>query len=749
MLGKSFLILILLCLLCNQLQAQISIQVVDGEGKQPLSGASIIINNQDSSISDRSGKLLLQNLKIPIHLKVSYTGYRTKEISLSGKNINTIILMEPDLHELEEIMIVAPAFETRLLNSTGSYHLIPGSIIQKSNPVNIADIVNSIPGVYMASGSYNTNRLTIRGIGSRTPYGSNRIKAWYGDIPLTTGDGITNIEDIDVLGIGRIEVIKGPSSALYGSGLGGTIRIFPSSQTTDGFGYDLTSEIASFRTFRNSLRAGYKKNTFSLNLNYNNTISDGYRQNSSYQRNTLLVTSNISTKKSTISILLNFVDLNAGISSSLDEQRFNQSPRSAAKNWMEVKGYEKYRKIMAGISHTSSPGKYFDNKLSLFSSFSEPYESRPFNILSTSVTNFGLRDQISYEREKFQLAIGAEIFKEYNNWQVYKTNKGDKGELTNSSKETHDYSSLFFHFMIKPLHRLTITSGLNISYLDYTVVNRENSEENGFENNFFPVSPSLGLNYKIKSSLHLYSSLSHGFSPPTIEESLLPGGALNEKLSPEQGTDFDLGIRFEYLNRLYTDISFYAIDVYDMVVTKRLDEETFYGVNAGRTNLKGLEVFLKYNILPETASGKSIYMNASYDISRNRFVNFIDDDRDFSGKILPGIPRQRIMIQGFIKPFRNLELLPQFIFTGKMFMNDSNSRSYHSWSIFNLRIDYTVPSKIKKFDFKIYGGINNIFDRKYASMILVNAPSFGGNDPRYYYPGLPANLFLGIKVQKK
>ena len=456
---------------------------------------------------------------------------------------------------------------------------------------------------------------------------------------------------------------------------------------------------------------------------------------------------NITTNKSTISILLNYMDVNAQIPSSLDEQTFIQSPHSAAKNWLGVKGYEKYRKIIAGISLTNTSGKHLDNKLSLFSSASKPYESRPFNILSTSVSNFGLRDQISYEREKFQLSLGAEAFKEYYNWDIFQTTNGDKGELINSAKENHDYASVFFHFMIQPIDRLTITTGLNISYLNYSVINSGNNDSLQFNNKFVPISPSLGLNFKVNSNLHLYSSLSHGFSPPTIEESILPGGALNEQLSPEKGIDFDLGVRFEYLNKLYADISFYAIDVYDLLVTKRLDEETFYGVNAGKAHFKGLEVFLRYNILPETASGKSFYATASYDISRNHFVDFIDDGRDFSGKSLPGIPHQRAMIQGYIKPVRNLELLPQFIFTGKMFLNDNNSQSYNSWSVFNLRVDYTVFSKIKGLNTKIYGGVNNIFDRKYASMILVNAPSFGTNSPRYYYPGLPANLFLGIKIQ--
>ena len=45
-----------------------------------------------------------------------------------------------------------------------------------------------------------------------------------------------------------------------------------------------------------------------------------------------------------------------------------------------------------------------------------------------------------------------------------------------------------------------------------------------------------------------------------------------------------------------------------------------------------------------------------------------------------------------------------------------------------------------------YLGVDNIFDKAYASQILINAPGFGGNAPRYYYPGNPINYYTGINI---
>jgi iron complex outermembrane receptor protein len=52
----------------------------------------------------------------------------------------------------------------------------------------------------MQQGALNTNR-TIRGIGSRAQFGTTKIKAYFDGIPLTTGDGETTLDDLDLASI--------------------------------------------------------------------------------------------------------------------------------------------------------------------------------------------------------------------------------------------------------------------------------------------------------------------------------------------------------------------------------------------------------------------------------------------------------------------------------------------------------------------------------------------------------------------
>jgi iron complex outermembrane receptor protein len=127
---------------------------------------------------------------------------------------------------LEPVTIEGYQLSTRLQTFPGNLSVLGADDLQLSDGTNMATTLNTIPGVSMQSGTYATNRIVIRGMGSRTPYNTNRIRSYLNNIPITASDGISAPEEIDQQSLGRIEVLRGPSSALYGSGLGGSINLF-------------------------------------------------------------------------------------------------------------------------------------------------------------------------------------------------------------------------------------------------------------------------------------------------------------------------------------------------------------------------------------------------------------------------------------------------------------------------------------------------------------------------------------------
>ncbi len=118
--------------------------------------------------------------------------------------------------------------------------------IAQFSPVDLVDVINQTPGVYIQSGAINTNRITIRGVGSRTLFGTNKIRAYFNGIPITNGAGETTIDSYNASIIGNLEIVKGPKATKYGSNLGGTLLLSTNKPEADGFSLRNYFTVGSF-----------------------------------------------------------------------------------------------------------------------------------------------------------------------------------------------------------------------------------------------------------------------------------------------------------------------------------------------------------------------------------------------------------------------------------------------------------------------------------------------------------------------
>ena len=155
--------------------------------------------------------------------------------------------------KLDEVIISSFHINNHLQNTPASIGILSKKDLTQNNVTDISTVINTIPGVFMQSSNFTTTRISIRGIGARTPYGTNKIRAFYGSIPLTSGNSETVIDDIDLENIGQVEVIKGPLSSIYGAGLGGAILISPQLSKTNGQNASVSSVFGSFGLLKKSL----------------------------------------------------------------------------------------------------------------------------------------------------------------------------------------------------------------------------------------------------------------------------------------------------------------------------------------------------------------------------------------------------------------------------------------------------------------------------------------------------------------
>jgi iron complex outermembrane receptor protein len=656
-----------------------------------------------------------------------------------------------DTLALEDVTITVLSFRERKLEATGGIYSARMEVQDQSYQLTSGGIYDQAPGVHMASGTYSTNQLLIRGIGSRTPYATNRIRAYLDDIPLTTGDGFSTIEDLDPLSIGSLEILKGPSSALYGSGLGGVVRLNSPYPSGSGFNAKLSAEMGSYGGRRYGVVSGFKNQDLALTAGVSHTSLEGYRENSEYARNNLFLAARYFRQRHAFSITLSLVDLFARIPSSLNEIEFLNEPSKAADSWSRVKGYESYMKVIGGIAVASDLTDRLSNHLVLFSAYSDPYESRPFNILDDRSASVGFRESLQVGSKKFKVQTGLEYFHEWYHWQVFKTEGGQQGGVLSDHSEVRRYLNIFALSQWRPGEKILVDGGFNFNLLHYgleTTYRTDSTDPSG-EYSYQPVvSPRLGVSFRHSGQIYSYASAGHGFSAPSLQETLLPQGEVNTDLKPETGWNLELGNRGTVMRgKIEYDLSLYTIFLSNLLVTQRTNEETFTGANAGKASYTGMEFLASYHISASQApSAFHALFTAGYNLSLNRFREFTSDGIDYKGKMLPGIPSQKL--QADLTVFwGGAEAGVIYRYTGRQWMNDANESYYPGYHLVDVKIQYGFKLGSLPLGLDLYVGIRNLFNRHHASMILVNAPSFEGEPPRYYYPGQPRHFYIGLRLR--
>ncbi|MGB5943002.1 MAG: TonB-dependent receptor [Leeuwenhoekiella sp.] len=661
--------------------------------------------------------------------------------------------------ELPAVVIRSIPIIDTLQRIPASVNVISSSDLQRGDPLSFAYEINKLPGIQMQQGALNTSRLVIRGVGARSPFSTNRVKAYLEGIPLTTGEGETTLEDIDLNLIERIEIIKGPASSSYGAGLGGALNLSIRKPGPDENSATIYGNLGSYGLVRGGIATALTSQRSKSLISFNHMEKNGFRQNSHYNRNTLTGFSQYQLAlDKTLSFFGNYTHLKAFIPSSLNAEDFRDAPEKAAFTWGQAKGFESYDKLLAGISFDWELSGKTSWQTSVLTNLRDGYEPRPFDILDEKSWAMGIRSVYRTEFTVLNIPSKASAGVEYydENYtaslfeNLYEDNFGNgslEGEQFNEQEQNRKYLNLFLQISAVLSKKLKTEIGLSYNHSRYRLNDKENPEavdRSGVYTYPRQFLPNFGITYELLPKKFIYASISQGFSIPTVAETLSPEGAFNPDIKPETGTNYELGIKANWLNKkLYTELALYSLQVNDLLVAERVDQDRFVGRNAGETDHKGLEFLFNFN----QYLGKDFLLKpyGSLSINAYSFDEFTDDGTNYNGNELTGVPRHTYNI-GLDFAWRNqIRMNLNYLRTGEIPLNDANTVYSDPYGLLNLRLDHKIHS-IDRLPITIYGGLNNVLNTDYASQILPNAVGFGGSAPRYFYPGEPVNFYLGLQL---
>ena len=267
-----------------------------------------LLNSENGVIADGNGYFEIEiDLLKDNNLLISYIGHVSKKISLTNKNLNfnnLIIYLEEDINGLNEIVVTGTLKDEYVTESPVKVNVITAKKINSFLPsagTNITKIVQLINGAQevIACGVCYTNSISINGL--EGPYTSVLMDGipMYGNLASVYGlNGIPNMI------IDRLEIVKGPSSTLYGSeAVAGVINIItknPKDQPFISLDVQATSHLESYLNMAVTNKIGKTTGYFGVNWDrkndYDDYNNDGFGDDINLDRISLFNKWNISRK---------------------------------------------------------------------------------------------------------------------------------------------------------------------------------------------------------------------------------------------------------------------------------------------------------------------------------------------------------------------------------------------------------------------------------------------------------------------
>ncbi|MBK8609783.1 MAG: TonB-dependent receptor [Chitinophagaceae bacterium] len=553
---------------------------------------------------------------------------------------------------LDEIVITA--FEQNRVVSNGTIiKVINRNNADRSNKVSLVDAFNSIAGVRMEERSPGSYRLNIRGSSLRSPFGVRNVKVYWNDIPVTDAGGNTYFNQFANNNFSSIEIIKGPAGSLYGAGTGGTILMH---SFKDSWNPAVNFEyVTGTYGLQNILAAvSFGAENSQSQITYAHNQSDGYRQQTKSRKDNLsFVTQYKISEKQQITGSVLYNNLFYETPGGLNQTQFLADPTQArpaagaSPGAIETKAAIYQKNFTIGLNQRYSFNSAFKNSTTIFGTFNQIKNPSIRNYEQRSEPGFGGRTSFIYEKKinevNIQLVAGAELQYAFFNTQVSDNKNGYPDKLQTNDDIQYATSSFFMQGDVNIKNNWIITAGvsLNRSKVEFASLNEYPvlSQGRTYKNEF---SPRLALQKKVSSNATLFTSISKGFSPPTISELLPSTGVVSTNLEAEQGINYEFGGRVSLLKqKLRLEATGFYFRLNDALVTRKDSANADYFVNAGNSKQAGLEISADFATGFRHSILTYVDVRSAFTLNDFKYGDYVKGKTDFSGNILPSVPKIR------------------------------------------------------------------------------------------------------------
>lgn len=616
-----------------------------------------------------------------------------------------------------------------------SYRLRDSAEIAARPAMTMDDLTFTIPGITISNRENYAlgERMSIRGLGWRSPFGVRGVQVLLDDLPLTVADGQTIMSMIDPATVRRIEVLRGPSATFWGNSSGGVLYL-STTPRVDAPLLQYRGYGGSFGTLKQELQWNYS-NSSSRIYGYTTYFeTEGYRNYSAAElfRSSLGVEQSLS-ENSRITLNVNYTSMpKAQHPGALTESQLENAPKTARSNFQNTSAGKRFDQAMLGLSylHTFNAGVM---ELSTHGTYRDLENPLPFGFIGLERYAGGARGTFSFQSLPFELDAGAEI--KIQNDDRLETNNinGERGDQVSVQQtETVFNNALFLRSAVPLTDDFTLSGGIRADWITFRAEDELGNDIDG-ERDFFSVNPSLGLNYSFNNS-QIFANFSTSFESPTTTELVnRPGGGngFNQDVDPERAISFETGVRgsLSEINARY-DVTVYRMKVQNLLVSFQTEQDgpTFFR-NEGETDHYGIESSFSFSTHP-------IY---SIELMAN-VMRAVFNGGELDGNDLPGVPSfQSGAIFTFSPGTQQFTIDARY--TDRYPADSENTALTDSYVVTSLRWTTDKIELGGNTSLRPFLNVGNIFDETYATSLNINA--FGGY---YFEPGASRSLQAGLQV---
>jgi iron complex outermembrane receptor protein len=590
-------------------------QVSNGKNNETLPGVNIILDEKTGVTTDVNGVYEFKVNPGKVKLTFKFIGFSTvvKTFDVKpGKEVLADIEMFEESMLIEGVVVSAGKFEQKLSDVTVSMSVMKPKMIEDNNTNSMEEALNKIPGLDIRDG-----QPSIRG-GSGYSYGAgSRVLVLVDDLPILSADlGDAKWNFLPVENVSQVEVIKGASSALFGSSaLNGVINFrtaFPSTtpqtRVTLNTGVFMNPKRSELKWWGEAqpmfgglsfLHSRIIKRQLDLVIaghGFNNT---GYRQGEQMQA--YRGNANLRYRPKKVEGLSFGVNTNFMRQQATDFFLWKNADSGA---WMQTSSATKQN---YGYRLNVDPFlTYFGKKGNRHS-----LRTRYFQCVNRfkNDTNQNNSSESYFGEYQYQKIVNKIL-----TWTAGVSGVYGVSYAKLFGNHTSINGSLYTQFDVKIWKKLSLSLGLRAEYCRVDSTQTQSDFSFNFKNDTLklPIRPVLraGVNYQVAKYTFLRASFGQGYRFPSIAEKYIStdlGGLRifpNVDLKPEHGWSAELGIKqgVKFLSwNGYIDVAGFWTQYYDMMeftfgifVPKDSAVDIkwvgFKSMNVGRARITGVDI---------------------------------------------------------------------------------------------------------------------------------------------------------------